>query len=227
MFVCGLFEHREWKANLRKDVDAIIFNASAQDGFGLEGEVCVIGDDEFDVELESGMPVAEVVPASIRTQVCQACGRIDTDALIDDGSLEICECCRTPLVLGPERCSACGAGEENVAILSYAGCSSCRPERLLQGSVRYGAATGLLARAGMSYAKRDPEGHSRLSSSAVAPCVSSVTGAVIDRDPAMHHPVFHIVEEPGGIRRLSECEVPTEVYNEARLADLARRHPNL
>ena len=35
LFVCGLFEHRQWKANLRKDVDAIIFNASAQDGLGL------------------------------------------------------------------------------------------------------------------------------------------------------------------------------------------------
>ena len=40
-----------------------------------------------------------------------------------------------------------------------------------------------------------------------------------------YHPVFHIVEEPGGIRHLTECEVPTEYYNEARLKDLASRHP--
>ena len=48
-----------------------------------EGEICIVGDDEFDVGFEKGMPVAEVLPASIRTQVCQKCGSIDTDALID------------------------------------------------------------------------------------------------------------------------------------------------
>ena len=40
------------------------------------------------------------------------------------------------------------------------------------------------------------------------------------------HPVFHIAEEPGGIRYLTECEVPTEEYNNARAADMAARHPN-
>ena len=40
------------------------------------------------------------------------------------------------------------------------------------------------------------------------------------------HPVFHIVEEPGGIRHLTECEVPTETYNKARAADMKARHPN-
>ena len=61
-----------------------------EDCLDLEGEVLVVADDEFDVELERGTPVAEVVPASVRTQVCQACGRIDTDALVDDGSFEFC-----------------------------------------------------------------------------------------------------------------------------------------
>ena len=42
--------------------------------------------------------------------------------------------------------------------------------------------------------------------------------------PVQYHPVFHIVEEPGGIRNLTECEVPTEEYNSARTADLARRY---
>ena len=41
------------------------------------------------------------------------------------------------------------------------------------------------------------------------------------------HPVFHIVEEPGGIKYLTECEVPTEEYNDARVADLVKRHPKL
>ena len=39
------------------------------------------------------------------------------------------------------------------------------------------------------------------------------------------HPVFHIIEEPGGIRHLTECEVPTETYNTARAADLAVKYP--
>ena len=43
----------------------------------------------------------------------------------------------------------------------------------------------------------------------------------------MNQPVFHTVDEPGGIRRLSESEVPTEFYNETRLKDLSTRHPNL
>ena len=37
----------------------------------------------------------------------------------------------------------------------------------------------------------------------------------------------HIVEEPGGIRYLTECEVPTEEYNEARSKDLAHRYPGM
>ena len=43
----------------------------------------------------------------------------------------------------------------------------------------------------------------------------------------VHHSVFHIVEEPGGIRHLTDCEVPTEEYNAARSADLASKYPNL
>ena len=43
--------------------------------------------------------------------------------------------------------------------------------------------------------------------------------------PAVHQ-VGHIIEEPGGIRYISECQVPTEEYNIARAADLAARHPN-
>ena len=41
------------------------------------------------------------------------------------------------------------------------------------------------------------------------------------------HRVYHIIEEPGGIKHLTECEVPTEEYNAARAQDLARRYPNL
>ena len=43
----------------------------------------------------------------------------------------------------------------------------------------------------------------------------------------LEHPVFHIVKEPGGIKYLTEYDVPTEEYNEARLQDLVRRYPKL
>ena len=82
------------------------------------GMICIVGDYEFDVGLEKGTQVAEVVPASMRTQVCQKCGRIDTDALVDDGSFEICNSCCAPLVLDPEACKSWGAGEEFVCVLS-------------------------------------------------------------------------------------------------------------
>ena len=38
--------------------------------------------------------------------------------------------------------------------------------------------------------------------------------------------MYHIVEEPGGIRNLTECEVPTEEYNAARSKALREEHPN-
>ena len=47
------------------------------------------------------------------------------------------------------------------------------------------------------------------------------------KEACTEHPVFHIVEEPGGIKHLTECEVPTEEYNDARIADLVGRHPKL
>ena len=39
------------------------------------------------------------------------------------------------------------------------------------------------------------------------------------------HRTGYIVEEPGGIRYLTECEVPTEEYNTARMKDLRERYP--
>ena len=37
--------------------------------------------------------------------------------------------------------------------------------------------------------------------------------------------VFHIVEDPGGVEQLVDCEVPTEYYYERLAEDMARRHP--
>jgi len=41
------------------------------------------------------------------------------------------------------------------------------------------------------------------------------------------HPVFHIIEEPGGIQHLADCEVPTEEYYTALAADMRARHPDV
>ena len=43
-------------------------------------------------------------------------------------------------------------------------------------------------------------------------------------DPVVHE-VYHIVEDPGGIEHLVDCEVPAEKYYEALGEDMARRHP--
>ena len=41
----------------------------------------------------------------------------------------------------------------------------------------------------------------------------------------VEHPVFHIVEEPGAIDHMADCEVPTEEYYDALKEDMSRRHP--
>eukprot|EP00969_Alexandrium_andersonii_P086994 3837472-Alexandrium_andersonii.AAC.1 len=38
-------------------------------------------------------------------------------------------------------------------------------------------------------------------------------------------PVFHIVEQPGAIERMTEVEVPTGEYYESLRTDMAARHP--
>ena len=39
------------------------------------------------------------------------------------------------------------------------------------------------------------------------------------------HRAFHIVEEPGGIERMSDCECPTEEYYDLLTQDRWRRFP--
>ena len=40
------------------------------------------------------------------------------------------------------------------------------------------------------------------------------------------HPVYHIVEEPGMMAHMADCEVPTEEYYDALSKDIRSRHPN-
>ena len=41
----------------------------------------------------------------------------------------------------------------------------------------------------------------------------------------IEHPVYHIVEEPGAIDRMADCEVPTEEYYDELKKDMSCRHP--
>ena len=42
---------------------------------------------------------------------------------------------------------------------------------------------------------------------------------------AREYQVCHIVEQPGGIEHMTDCEVPTEEYYDRLTEDLRRRHP--
>ena len=53
-------------------------------------------------------------------------------------------------------------------------------------------------------------------------CAISGNGSMTD---TIEHPVFHIVEEPGAIDHMADCEVPTEEYYDALKRDMASRHP--
>ena len=41
----------------------------------------------------------------------------------------------------------------------------------------------------------------------------------------MYHPVYHIVEEPGMMGHLVDCEVPNEYYYDKLFEDMRQRHP--
>jgi hypothetical protein len=51
----------------------------------------------------------------------------------------------------------------------------------------------------------------------------SVAAGTEDRD-TRKCPVYHIVEQPSGIERMLEVEIPPEAYYEALRQDLEERH---
>jgi hypothetical protein len=53
-------------------------------------------------------------------------------------------------------------------------------------------------------------------------CAVPTLAAVVN---TIKHPVFHIVEEVGGLDRMAEVETPTEYYYDALRADMGARHP--
>ena len=134
------------------------------------------------------------------------------------------------LVGGPSACRLCGAGSEHCCVLGYSGCVDCRPERKLKGKVRKGPTAGLLARSALAFAALCVSTGVSLGGASSQPCepgLAPAAGASLSgASDVKLHPVYHIIEEPGGIKHLAECEVPTEEYNSARTADLAARHPD-
>ena len=46
-----------------------------------------------------------------------------------------------------------------------------------------------------------------------------------DQEPIIHRS-YHILEDPGGIEHMADCEVPTEEYYDALAEDMKKRHPN-
>ena len=190
-----------------------------------QGILCVIGTDEFDTVLEPGTKVAEIHSASIQTRVCQSCGCQDTDAWIDAEEGPKCAGCGTGRVGGPAACRQCSASAEHCCVLGYAGCMDCRPEQKLRGRVRRGPAAGLLAKSALAFAALNQVD---TRPQPCEPCPVPAAGAPPSEALDVKlHPVFHIVEEPGGIKHLTDCEVPTEEYNSARARDMAERHPNV
>ena len=55
--------------------------------------------------------------------------------------------------------------------------------------------------------------------------MTSCLAAVECKGP-IEHEVYHIVEDPGGISHLVDCEVPTEGYYLKLAEDMSKRHPN-
>ena len=155
---------------------------------------------------------------------------MDTDAWVKQPNMECCDECGTPKIGGPRKCKSCGAGKEKCHVLSYAGCGSCRPEKYLQGRVRHGVAAGLLARSAIAFAamcavSSGPAGL-RGRSQEGYPSGTPAAASTLNKVNTVKNPVFHIVEEPGGIRYMADCEVPTQAYYDALAEDMKKRHPN-
>ena len=203
-----------------------------------EGIIMVRSEDPFDITIEPGTKIAEIHPSVTQTRVCQDCGWADTDSWPYQDGLASCNQCGSVPVHHylAKACSNCHS--EGSAILSYTGCAHCRPEgRLLwedrgeKVTIKQGPAKHLLQKAARAAAMLVLVNGTCVSSASASLEPSqpepTATASPGPSSPVRYTPVFHIVEEPGGIRRLTECEVPTEEFNAARTADMAARYPNL
>ena len=55
--------------------------------------------------------------------------------------------------------------------------------------------------------------------------MSGAAGRIGQAVEIAKNPIYHIVEEPGGIKHMVDCEVPPEEYYDELLKDMTIRHP--
>ena len=239
---CGMFN---------SDQSTVDIAPGIWDTGATEGMVLVMNVTEFEVPLETGSTVAEVAPVGLQTVICSRCGLMDTEAWLgpESSAVKKCESCATPILPEPVVCAECQA-TECLTAMSYAGCSDCRSEAdemrraasdpeaevvQLAGSLSEDpvessvasvlvskpsrglgskvVARGLMMFSALSVCLRDAEGVTHPGLPRGAPKAADV----------IEHPIFHIVEEPGGIDYMTDCEVPTEEYYDALFSDMKKR----
>ena len=195
-----------------------------------EGMVFIANVDVVDQPLDLGTVVGEVCDVVARTLVCGVCAAVDTLAWPRQAVRQSCTTCHQPV---PEEqfqdCAACGAAPSAGCELSYSGCISCRPERRFEPGPQRSGPAGVAPRATRAGRTRlqGIMGRALLALAAV----QTVSDGQYHPAAAAHpvnvreHPVYHIVEEPGGIEHMVDCEMPTEEYYGALSADMAQRHP--
>ena len=99
----------------------------------------------------------------------------------------------------------------------------------MRGRAKYGAAAGLLARSAMAFAamcavSSSTDGLRDRCQQAMASGASAAASAPMEVN-TVTNPVFHIVEEPGSIRYMADCEIPTQACYDALAVAVKRRHP--
>ena len=164
-----------------------------------KGLVVVVNPDGDDLCLTDGDRVAAVMPAALQTRTCTLCGLVDTDGFSSD--VEMCGACGTLVPRGPSPCAGCGAGVDYIHTQLYACCKCCKG---LVQPVEEGTEKGLNLFGG-TVGPQDPK---------VNPCfyVDEARSVTTRWAPAPNH-IGHIIEEPGGINQMVDCEVPPEEYD--------------
>ena len=147
-----------------------------------------------------------------------ACGAEDTEAWATQADAQGCTACGAAQPAGKSSCRQCGAGPDQVEVLRYAGCKVCTGtgvRRARQGAVA----------ASMRPAPCAAPGEVSRSLWKLVGTLGVLCGSMQVVN-TMTSPVYHIVEEPGAIERMTEVEVPTEYYYDRLREDMKKRHPN-
>ena len=198
--------------------------------------VFIANPDGADLVLNQGDRLGALVPAATQTRSCLLCGFVDTDAFVND--LTMCDVCGTLLPAGPMACRRCDAGPDDVVVRLYAGCAECKGKvhsvHANCEEVNHGADEPETLEAEFSAAQEGPGsselpwgvemGKDTIGATCDGPGLTSGPQGVERQDPRQHA-CFHIVEEPGGIRQMTDCEVPPAEYYIELLKDMVRRHP--